>query len=253
MGAIVFMSDETYLAYIHNPPLCACFMFRFKVKNRFCAQQFFMQFSYSEKERNVLPHSILFGVCVYIMRNSVCLILLCIRDKTRFHVKLIFNFLSNQIAAWHAVCMSNQLSVREQIQCIYYVHHRLHNNGLNSNQVKLGHIFTTYFNLVVKALGYKSEGRGFETRWREILHLPNPSGRSRPWGLLSLLQKLVPETFLGVKCGWRVGLIALLPSMSRLSRQCGILNISQPYRSRRPVTGIALLFTFFSFLYGNCK
>jgi hypothetical protein len=29
--------------------------------------------------------------------------------------------------------------------------------------------------------------------------------------------------------------------VSRLSRQCGILNISQPYRPTRPVTGIALL------------
>jgi hypothetical protein len=40
--------------------------------------------------------------------------------------------------------------------------------------------------LVVKALGYKKEGRGFETLWGKILKLPNPSGRTRPWGLLSL-------------------------------------------------------------------
>jgi hypothetical protein len=29
--------------------------------------------------------------------------------------------------------------------------------------------------------------------------------------------------------------------VSQLSRQCGILNITQPYRLPRPVTGIALL------------
>jgi hypothetical protein len=33
---------------------------------------------------------------------------------------------------------------------------------------------------VVKALSYKPEGRGFETRCGEILNLRNPSGRIRP-------------------------------------------------------------------------
>jgi hypothetical protein len=35
--------------------------------------------------------------------------------------------------------------------------------------------------------------------------------------------------------------------VSRLSRQCGILNISQPYRPPRPATRIALLFYFIPF------
>jgi hypothetical protein len=50
-----------------------------------------------------------------------------------------------------------------------------------------------------------------------------------------------------MKCGGCVDLTALPPSMSRLSGQCGILNISQPYRPPRSVTGIALLFFFFTF------
>jgi hypothetical protein len=48
----------------------------------------------------------------------------------------------------------------------------------------------------------------------------------------------IKKIFLGSKV---LGLATLPPSMSRLSRQCGILNISQPYRPPRTVTGIALL------------
>jgi hypothetical protein len=47
--------------------------------------------------------------------------------------------------------------------------------------------------VVVKTLCYKPEGHGFETRWDEwiFFNLRNPSGRTIPWGLLSLWQNWV--------------------------------------------------------------
>jgi hypothetical protein len=58
----------------------------------------------------------------------------------------------------------------------------------------------TRVSLVVKALGYKPEGREFEPRWDEIVNLPNPSGRTRPTQPLTEMSTgNIKKMFLGSK------------------------------------------------------
>jgi hypothetical protein len=77
--------------------------------------------------------------------------------------------------------------------------------------------------VVVKALCCKPEGRGLSPDEVDYLNLPNSSGRTigleltQPLTELSTRNLKNKETW-GVKCGRRVGLTTLPPSISRLSK-----------------------------------
>jgi hypothetical protein len=111
------------------------------------------------------------------------------------------------------------------------------NNALSSNSTSS--YFSVFF--IVSRGTMLRAGRSRDRVPRSLIfffNLPDPSGSTMALGLTQpLTETSTRKYFSGEERGQLVRLTASPPPLSRLSIQCGILDVSQTFRSLRPLQG----------------